>query len=512
MTNDLKMRLRTLVSRGERGATAVVVAISMVLLFAAGAVGFDIARLANSRQQVRAAIDAAAQAAAMDLPGDTSAAIRNANTFAHANMAEIPDGGLTIKFYCVVANKSGVPDESQIPTTCNPGVKGSDWTVAGSNCTSAKVCAIPVDMKRTPSAKPNTLSVSYDLAVDFIFGPAIGISAGSTGNQSTLSCIGTCGGQASPNPMDIVVMADRTPSMSSSEMTALRSGLSNMLTVMNPDQQYVALGTLGKSKVASSGCLTLPDTTSVSTWKRKNPSWYTSAWPGVWVQVPFQNNYLTTTSSGTKAVNTSSSIGRGISSSCLKNDTAGWSTNLAAALKGGARYLYGSELGSSNNLSSLPDRSELKTEIKKVLILETDGEPVEPVTMSPSALSLRNNIDIGQYDTPTACQNLIDMARQVKQMKNALVITVGYGTLKSYGCGTMSAAEMLAAVASPKDSSNPSRAQVGCATQSARNTENSDGDWFFCAATASELENIFSAAVGQATGTTKYMSIDGIGN
>jgi Flp pilus assembly protein TadG len=515
----MKARIKELLLRGERGATAVIVALSIVLLFGAGAVGFDIAQLVNARQQVRGAIDAAAQAAAVDLPASMSQAITDANKIAHANYSEIPDGALTIKFYCVVANKSGVPDESQIPGTCNPGTKGTDWTVASANCTNASVCAIPITYKSGSTLKANTLAVSYELTVQFVFGPAINVPTGTTGAQSTASCVGTCGGEAAANPMDVVVMADRTPSMNGLTST-LASGIENMLAVMNPEQQYVALGTIAKSMPTSS-CLTAKQTTA-PTYNYKNGSYNytgTNPFPGSWVPVSFSSDYGTLASDGSTTVNTSSTLYKSLE--CLKkneDDDIGWTTYLAAAMKGAARYLYGSEVGSTNNISSLPDRTSYGT-VKKVIIFETDGSPMEYFNTG-SSLALTTNSDPGAGDATssthtTACNNLLTVADNVKSMHDSMIITIAYGTAASSTsnyCGgtTKSLGNLLAATAS----STAAGASVndGCATSAARATENADGDNYFCAATSAELQDVFTAAVGQATGSTKFMKIDGISN
>jgi hypothetical protein len=493
----MSTRIKALLVRGERGATAVIVAFSIVLLFGAGAVGFDIAQLVNARQQVRGAIDAAAQAAAVDLPGSPSDAIAHANQIAHANYSEIPDGGLTIKFYCVVKNKSGVPDESQIPSTCNPGTKGLDWTVASSICTSSAVCAIPVDPSKT-SVKANTLTISYSLKVDYVFGPAINIDYGYTGDQSTASCNGLCGGESPANPMDVVVMADRTPSMSSN-LTDLKTGLKEMLKVMNPKQQYLALGTIAQS-VTKKGCLTGTQTIRPT---GQNP------FPGTWVPVAFSNDYATVDSNGVSTPVQSSSFWK--SADCLAQDgSTGWNTHLSAALKGAGRYLYGNQFaGSSNNLASLPDRTIYGTP-KKVIIFETDGSPVEGVYRdSASDLSLNTTSDPGNKNTQSACANLQTVANEIKSQPNSVIITIGFGSAassasKSCGQSIGTVGDLLASVASG------GAVNDGCYSPAKIANENGDGDNYFCAATAEELKEVFAAAAGQATKSTKFMKIPGI--
>ena len=176
----------------------------------------------------------------------------------------------------------------------------------------------------------------------FVFGPAINIPSGTTGAMATVSCRGSCGGEAAPNPMNIVVMSDRTASIvgartstvsssgavsgtgSDSNLSGLRTGLESMLKSMTPDQQYVAFGAIHKSRTVSptsgadnltqplaSGAKIFEETAKTCTsynWFGGCNTWSNAArrnvFAGTWVPVGFSKNYQTST--GT--LNTSSDL------------------------------------------------------------------------------------------------------------------------------------------------------------------------------------------------------------
>jgi hypothetical protein len=492
-------RVKQVLARGQRGASAIVVAFAMLFVFAAGALGMDIAKLAYYRQQVRTAIDAAAEAGAYALP-DATKARTDAIAFASANFSELTLTSADVTFYCVVAKKdTGGPDTSQFGIMCDPGT----YNAAGVDCNDT-VCAVPCDS----TDQCNMITVTKDQVVKFDFAPAIGISTGSTGAQTSASCRGGCGVIAN-NPMDVVVVADRTPSMSSSEVNALQAGVAKMLLTMNIEQQYVALGTINKARSVSSGCLTRTQASAPTTDKYGNYTG-TNPYPGVWVPQKFSNDYNKKDASGNWIANGSSSLVTSVS--CLEDDRSGWNTHLSAALKGAARYLYGSEISGApaNNLSSLPDRTVYGTP-KKVIVLETDGQPVEITNSGTSALSLDNTLDPAATSTSTACKNLKQVATDVKKLHDSLIITISYGT-SSASCGTEgNVGQVLAAVASAKNGV-ASAAQNTCANSTQISEENTDGDWYYCANGTEDLKNVFAAAMGQVTGNTKFMKIGSIGN
>lgn len=580
--------LRQKLRHTEQGVTAVVIALSILMLFAAGAAGFDIATLMNARQRVRDAIDAAAQAVAYDMPvASASAALTTASTFAQASYSAVTLTASNLSFYCVVKKASdGTPDESQIPTTCNPGVKGTDWSDTSSNCPSASaVCTIPC----TPSTAPvsgtatacNTIVIKYNLQVPFVFGQVIGIPSGYTGTQSTISCRGTCGGSMKAAPMNVVVMADRTASMwgtftsvdsSSGKVTgtgndnniaALRSGIEGMLQTMTPTQQYVAFGAIHQGQVVTptSGAdnLTAPlpkdakafkETTNCTLrvlgvcWSSKTTS--VNQFVGSWVPVGFTNNYLTSTG----ALNTGTDLYASVHNLAYANLTTsgtngtsatyytnklwtsdgsnyavnGTGTHLASALKGAVEYLqanagtnnYVSGLDSDGYRASLKDSLGNTVPVKNVIVFETDGQPDEVFddanSDTASALSFSNTDDVGSTTMSRACTNFASIATAAKAAGITLIM-ISFGSANTASCtSTQTAGQIMANAASTKASVTGSGDSNGCADAASIAAENTDNDYYYCAATAADLKGVFAAAMGNMTDSTKFMSIGDIGN
>lgn len=538
--NLLSKRIRL---QREKGAVALVVALCMVMLLAAGALGVDIAKLAYERQALRAAVDAGAQAGGYALNNRTGAQAKlDAVAFTKSSAPDLllTSAQVQAATYCTVALKVGTlstPEPGQVAYQC----PGSGWVegsaVTGCNST---MCTVPC----LETGHCNTIKVTAQKTVDFMFGPAIYIPTGSTGALSSASCRGDCGGSPAPNPMDVVVMADRTASMTSGDIDAVKSGVKAMLAKMNREQQFVAFGAIHKS-VTRASCLTsVPkkgekafeytytyySNGSIKTTTKGNLA-------GTWVPVPFSYDYTTgDINKGTAVTNESSLLADQID--CMakygRNDTTaapgylyaadeypsdanGLGTHLASALKGAARYLYGSTLGGSNNLggAGFPDRSTLGVPVKKVIILETDGRPEELFTSGSSALDLTNGKDIGSTDGEDACDNLGTVAEKVKDLENSLIITIAYGSASTQTCkgGWTPVRNVLAAAASPKLGTNiASVADQDCTTENGRKTENADNDFYFCAATDDELKYIFTAAIGNANEKTKFIKVPGVGD
>jgi hypothetical protein len=449
----MRLRLRAR-RRSERGAVAILFAVLVVVLFGLAALGVDIAQQVNRKHLVIHQLDAASTAAAAQL-GAQNGSIAGAVSAAMTYYAQNGEGELdpaNIDFWCVVARElqdGQAPLDPpqvaplQIPTAvqsggvCNPDGKVNEvqWFMSSyqarpraaggtrSMTCSATLCAVPCALNASESngwnagnslangqkIRCNTIRVGAEEDVPFSFAPAMGIDQGSTGTQISVACAGSCGSVA-PNPMDVVVVADRTLSMTEPLACTLGSGpcrdyrkdlvdgIKSMLEVMTPEQQYVALGALGpservRSTAESNACnatqkgLVYPSD-QVSTTSK-----------GSWVPMSFKNDYLGAASStGTRAVNPTSKLIQAVN--CLDDvdstretrliDTR---TALASPLKAAARYLLGKS-GDENNVAALGGGSRSGT-VRKVLIFETDGEPYEnATTTSSSALTLDNRTDI----------------------------------------------------------------------------------------------------------------------
>jgi hypothetical protein len=279
--------------------------------------------------------------------------------------------------------------------------------------------------------------------------------------------------------MDVAVVADRTGSMSATDINAMIAGIRSMLTKMTTAQQYVALATIGRAMTgAPATCLSKPST---------------SATAGPWVATGFFTDYLT--SAG--AVNSASNLVKAID--CL-TQASGTGTHLSAPLKAAARYLLGL---ATNNLSSLPVRTGT---IRKAIIFETDGQPNE--TISNASTTLTNATDPGGgTNGDTACSRFKEVATNAKSA-GILIVTIAFN-LGTDKCGTAAGSatvtSVLASAASPDSTGAASDADNACSTTALRATENSDGDYFFCAASGESLAAIFETALSTLSGSIKLI-------
>ena len=448
--------------RDESGAVAIVVGLMAMLLMMFAAFAVDIGLQVNRKQQLQETLDAAAQAGAFELPGSANTAQTKALEFAAAHdPSETGSLAPNVDFWCLVASKlvsgSYQPQPWDIPATCYPGTgpytAGATYKTTGrSIACSAKLCAIPcvepTPNTATPKVACNTIRVYQGRSVPFAFAPAGGIPRGGTGNLISVACKGSCGTVA-PNPMDVAVVADRTQSMGATDIASMVAGIRSMLQQMTPQQQYVSLGTIGRSQPLTTG------QTGTCNSSAKGLSWPSSSGAtGQWMPISFSDNYL----DAARNLNTTAPLVKGVD--CLTNmSDALQGTVLAAPMKSAARYLLGLD---PNNLSTMPARNETAT---KVLIFETDGQPnehqptsgsttltmagdvfshtmsIDPAgvtttqadTSSSSSTSTRVTTTVTHNKTVThtyngganACQNLVDVATQAKAA-GILVIMIGY--------------------------------------------------------------------------------------
>ena len=460
-------------SRRERGASTVLYALLIPVLFASLALALDFGKLVYERHELGNALDAAALAGAHSLPADPAAAKNAALEYAKANDSEaVPD----VSFRCVVASTGATKTvaSGQVPSVCDPG------STAGATCNET-ICAIPC----LPGAGHtcNTITVKDDKAVPYVFAPVIGFDAGNTGSLASDACKGSCGKQV-PNPMDIVMVADRTSSMSSSNRNLMVAGIKSTLQTMTKEQQYVALGTIHRSKTSPGTCITTPSADNT----------------GPWIPVPFSNNYTQNPAlpGATPPLNTSSTLFKGLD--CLPASSGG--TYLASPLKAAARYVLGKD---TNNLGSLPARS---TPARKAIIFETDGNPNEKDISGYT--SLNTSGDIGSTNGTTACTNFKEVADNAKA-QGLLIVTVAFGdanTARCNGSGSALVRDVLASAASKDSKDNPSTAS-DCSSTAGRTAENTDGDFFFCAASGTELGPIFVSAVNAISTGSHLIRIPG---
>jgi hypothetical protein len=224
---------------GERGQVMVLFTLVIVLLMVLAAVVIDAGLLRTDAARLQNALDAGALAAAQSLPANKTnvAAVKStATSFAQANFPGL--GTPDTKFACIIGidSATGGPHFIDMPAVCNVAV-GSTWV-----CTAA-VCWAPCDPVAQPTDVCNTIILKDSVTRDYTFARAVGINSGNTGTLQAAACTGPCG---PTQPVDVVLIIDRTGSMSGLENT-LYNGANAVLQAYDPTIQHIALGMLGPS-------------------------------------------------------------------------------------------------------------------------------------------------------------------------------------------------------------------------------------------------------------------------
>ena len=239
--------------KDEHGAIAVLAALTIVILFAAVAFVIDISRLYHERQVLQNAVDFGSLAGAQDLPvqGAPAAAIANADAIkvATANAPQVTAANLTITYQCIVGDQDGdgVPDVGAVPFVCGPtGTWSSGWVKKGAT-------RLVHDCNPFAGDKCNTIKLQTSSTIPYYFAPVIGINNGSTGAVNAASCKGSCGAAAAP--IDVVMVLDRTGSMSDADVANVRNAALSVLDFYDASDQWIGMVSLpyGKGSPGSLG-------------------------------------------------------------------------------------------------------------------------------------------------------------------------------------------------------------------------------------------------------------------
>ncbi len=462
-------------TRDERGGIALLSAIVAVALFGFAALAVDVAELVNERQELHDTLDMAAQAGAGKLPADGVGARADALTNAAHND---PEASPEIDFFCVVGAKAAgstfVVDATHIPLSCNPGpAPYTAGAYPGLTC-SSRICAIPCVPEQGDMC--NTLRASDQKSVPFVLAPLVGVDGGDTGALTSVACKGACG-SIPANPIDMVVVGDRTGSMGSA-ITNLEDAMKGLLEFLTPTQHRVALGTIGRSSsTAPASCMSQPSTSETSgPWV---PVGFSSTYDDTDVDPPTQPPVLSATDLLARAVD------------CIGNTSSSTGTYLAAPLRGARELLTGS--------------TARPAPVRKAIIFMTDGEPNEGTNPGGGYPWSSNGA--------TACNNAVNEATTAKNA-GILVVTIAFRLqdVRCNGGTTALVTERLATMASPRPDGTPSRddgggAGAGCNTTAEVNGENADGDFFFCTPTPSALAPIFQTAASAIVQTTRLIRL-----
>lgn len=528
MTTRMKT-VRTRWSKAkDRGATAVVIGLTMVLLMGAAAVSFDTANLALQRQTLRNLVDASAQAGAGFLPDGAMAKSEAKKYAAKYDPSFVPN----VSAWCMVTSTGATKQvaSGQFPSTCDPNPSGSHVFVngVGGVICDEYLCAIPCD---DVGDQCNALQVSGAKSVPFYFAPAIGIDNGTTGSVSSVSCTNLCNGGGTVNPLDVVFMADRTTSLDSGVFATMKTGISDTLKTMTPEYQFVTLGTIHKSATSGSCKTNLAANNATTTADG-------AARNGSWMPLDFSKNYLSgSLGDATRPLNGTSDLVSNLT--CMNQANQPWGTHLAAPLKAAARKLLNYDTVNNSLPAMTATRATLlpeKAVVKKVIIMETDGVPEESIGFngrlttasnpfytatdkSLGSTALTNNLDPvsgSPWNGEQGCTNLKTVAANAKA-EGITVIMIGYGLANTAKCNRdynggpytgSQVDDVLAAAASNAPNGEPSKADNNCSTTAGATAENNDGDFYFCAATGAQLAGIFSTALKAAqSGTTRFVKM-----
>jgi hypothetical protein len=463
----MKLRQRR---RDEHGAVAVMVGLLAVILLVCGAMSIDVGNEVDQRQSLHNTLDTAALSGAMLLP-DATAAKAQALATAHAND---PDSSPAVAFWCIVGAKGTPPavDPLAIPGACNPGP--APYTAGGYpglKCTTT-ICAVPCVPEQGDTC--NAIQLSDRKDVPFDFGPVIGVDKGTTGSVGVIACKGGCGSPVL-TPIDLAIIADRTSSMTSQAFTAVKSGVQGMLQMFDSTNTQVAFGMNSLSKPGT--CTTHPASST------SDGLWFPISSGG---SVLF-SDYLV---SGSKppVLNASSPLVAGITCMTQSNGIGTW---LAAPID-----------AANELLSTDPKRNPAA---RKAIVYMTDGQPNEGYT-SPRVTSGRNLVTStkkawGSTTAATACGDATLAASDAKAA-GVTVVTIAYD-VSTMTCGSKTLLDQLASMASPVG--GVASTSNGCDTAAKVAAENSDGDYFFCAAQPSDLASIFQTAAGSIAGGTKLV-------
>ncbi len=175
-----------------------------------------------------------------------------------ANAPQLGGGGLVVTYKCIVSDPTGVGGQGSpdLGVACGPasGSWTSGWTTKHGRATH--------DCNPYIGDLCNTIVVSASNTLQYYFAPVIGIKTGTTGVVQGASCKGMCG--QSSSPLDVVLVLDRTASMTATNLADAKQGALALLGVYDPTQQHVGLVVLPygapSNKCNANGTQTYPNT------------------------------------------------------------------------------------------------------------------------------------------------------------------------------------------------------------------------------------------------------------
>ncbi|MGH2408295.1 MAG: VWA domain-containing protein [Candidatus Limnocylindrales bacterium] len=250
--------------RRERGQILVLFVLVLVAVMGAAALVIDVGILRTTNARLQNAFDAGALAGSALLPDDPNGASALAYQFALRNYPDLTPADVTVTFRCVIGGLSGAPRASDVQAgVCNPGLNHA-FTCNVTGCQNAGSPPVNWEADCVPAEgnKCNTIVLTGKVNVAYHFGPAVGVDSGSTQLVTAVGCTGLCG-QKPTNPIDLVIIVDRSGSMSGVDATNARTATDSVRKSYDPAEQWIGLSLLGPSQTTA-GC----------------QSWHSNANPG----------------------------------------------------------------------------------------------------------------------------------------------------------------------------------------------------------------------------------------
>lgn len=466
----------------EEGVVAVLTALLMVVLLTAVAFTIDLGRLRHEKQTLQNAVDLSSLAGAGYLPAQgaaqATAAINMARTIAIANAPELAaaPASLQISFKCVVSDPEGDggQNSSDLGFACGPASVGA-WSGAGTWTLKPGRASHVCD----PNAgdKCNTIVVRASNIVPYYFAPVIGINQGGTGVVQGAACTGTCGNPAAP--LDVVMVLDRTTSMTSADLRNLKDGAHAVLDAYDANQQWVGFVSLPYGQPANKCNVNATQNYPTSS-GGTNPTDPTNTWMGYPIDHSYDNP------DGT--VNANSGLWRAINCMTQGNTPTVNVTGMSPLnQQGRGQTNLGDPLDAANWMLAHQGR----TGVPKVIIFETDGQANQPWLVGRGPCDFLNT--------------------QATQAKNAgeTIYTIAYGLdnppVKCTDPSTTGspfynvfATTNLAAAATNSSDDLPG----GCAA-----TENHDGDNYFCTPGSADLDPVFRSVAQTSVRKSRLLDV-----
>jgi Flp pilus assembly protein TadG len=447
LSNGTGRRQRSARER-QQGQILVLFSLALVVIMGFAAMVIDVGVLRNSNQNLWNALDAGALAGASQLPADATNAKTLALQYAKENYPGGLPAGVSVTYRCLIASTGSAPRLSDVPAVCDPG-SNSTWTCSTTICTA--VC-LPASGDTC-----NTIVLQDSVTVPYHLGPAVGVESGTTQRVVSAACKGACG--AKPDvPVDLMVVVDRTGSMSGVDTANARAAADSVRKAYDPAQQWMGFGMLGPSATGGS-CITTPAATIGTA--------NLPADLGRWVPVrlsgagaPVNQDYTSSSSTFAQAVG------------CFTNSGTG--TDLNDPVTAAAYELV----------------HDGRPNVTKGIILMTDGQPNTSTLAGPNYCALSNN-------AATAAKNL-----------GIEVFTIGFGLdgANDIACPDTSGAWKGKLATNLLASMATNSVVAGCPGAS-----NDDGDHFFCVAktagASTNLASLFKQAANQLAGSTRLVEL-----